>query len=89
MVPLPPAAIPKRGDMVVTPTNDGSHRYALGTFGEAPQLVCPTQQEAMAQADRFARTHHLDVWQTDDGRTFTRISKARSGRTRGQASNEA
>jgi hypothetical protein len=71
------APIPKSGDIVVSRANDGSHRYALSRFGEAPQMMCATREEAAAQADRFARTHHVNVWQTQDGRTFTRIFEAR------------
>lgn len=77
MVPSASAPTPKPGDIVVSRANDGSHRYALSTFGEAPQVACATREEAAAQADRFARTHHVDVWQTEDSRTFTRIFEAR------------
>ena len=74
-------ATPERGDIVVGRVNDGSRLYALSTFGEAPQVVCATRGEAAAQADRFARTHHVDVWLTDDGRTFTRVFEARLARS--------
>jgi hypothetical protein len=71
------APTPKRGDVVVSRANDGSTRYALNRFGESPQVMCATREEAAVQAERFARTQHLDVWQTEDGRTFTRIFEAR------------
>jgi hypothetical protein len=61
----------------VSRASDGSHRYELSTFGEAPQVLCRSREEAAAQADRFARTRHVDVWRTEDGRTFTRIFEAR------------
>ena len=77
MVSSTSAAVPKRGDIVVSRTNDGSRLYTLSTFGEAAQVACATREEAAAQADRFARTHRVDVWQTEDGRTFKRILEAR------------
>ena len=77
MVPSTSSDTPKRGDIVVSRAHEGSHRYELRMFGEAPQVACATREEAAAQADRFARTHHVDVWQTEDGRTFTRIFEAR------------
>jgi hypothetical protein len=77
MVYSPPATTLKPGDIVVSRTNDGSPRYTLSTFGDAPQVLCATREEAAAQADRFARTHHVDVWQTEDGAAFTRIFEAR------------
>jgi hypothetical protein len=79
MVLSSPAATPKPGDIVVSRANDGSHRYVLSTFGEAPQVLCTTREEAASQADRFARMHRVDVWQTEDGRAFTRIFEARLG----------
>lgn len=72
-----PHDTPKAADVILKRTNDASRRCTLSTSGEAPQIVCATADEAIAQADRFARTHHVDVWQTDDGRTFTRILEAR------------
>ena len=77
MAPSPGAGTPKPGDIVLSRAHDGSHRYELKALDEAPQLACATREDAAAQADRFARTHHVDVWQTDDGRTFTRIFEAR------------
>jgi hypothetical protein len=77
MVPSASAPTPKRGDIVVSRANDRSRRYALSTFGKPPQMMCATREEAATQADRFARTHHVDVWQTEDGRRFTRIFEAR------------
>jgi hypothetical protein len=71
------AATPKRGDIIVSRANDGSGLHTLSTFGEAPQIACATREEAAAQADRFARTHYVEVWQTEDGLTFTRIFEAR------------
>jgi hypothetical protein len=77
MVPSASAPTPKRGDIVVSRANDGSRRYALNRFGESPQVICATREEAAVQADRFARTQHVDVWQTEDGRTFARVFEAR------------
>jgi hypothetical protein len=77
MVPSLPATIAQPGDVVVSRATDDSHRYVLSTFGQAPQVLCTTREEAAGQANRFARTRHVDVWQTEDGRTFTRIFEAR------------
>jgi hypothetical protein len=68
------------GDIVLRPSDDGS-RYTLSTLGEAPQVLCFTYEEAAAQADRFARARRLDVWQTDDDRTFQRIREFRLPRS--------
>ena len=77
MVHLPVGDIPKAGDVILWRSDRASRRYTLSTSGETPQITCATYDEAIAQADRFARIHHVDVWQTDDGRTFTRIVDAR------------
>ena len=77
MVPSSPAATPKPGDVIVRRVSDGSRRYTVSTSGGAPQVMCATREEASAQADRFARTHHVDVWHTEDDHTFTRIFEAR------------
>jgi hypothetical protein len=72
-----PVVAAKPGDIVVGRVNDGSRRYTVGTPGGGPQIIYATHEEATARVDRFARTHHVDVWQTEDGRTFTRILEAR------------
>jgi hypothetical protein len=77
MVRSSPATIPHPGDVVVSRASDGSHRYVLSTFSEVPQVACATRDEAVAQAERFARTHRVNVWPTEDDRTFTRIIEAR------------
>jgi len=84
-----PGATPKPGDIVVSRTNDGSHRYLVGRSGEPPQIMCVTREEATAQADRFARTHHVAVWQTEDSRTFTRIFETRPASSREDLRREA
>jgi hypothetical protein len=68
---------PKVGDVVLTRTNDAAHSYTISMTGEAPQIACTTFEEAIARADAFAHLHHLDVWYTDDGRTFTRVVEGR------------
>lgn len=65
--------LPKSGDIILRRMNDASRRYTLSTSDGAAQIACTTLQEAIAGADRFARSQHVDVWQTDDGRVFTRI----------------
>ena len=64
---------PKAGDVILKRTNDASRRYTLSTSGEAPQIACPTFEEAIARADRFAQSHHVDVWKTSDEPFFMRI----------------
>jgi len=51
--------------------------------------MCATREEAAAQAYRFARMHHVDVWQTEDSRTFTRIFEARLARSDADLRREA
>ena len=68
---------PKSGDVILRRTNDASHRFTLSTSGEAPQIACATYEEAIARADRFAQSQHVDIWQTDDDRAFTRIVECR------------
>lgn len=65
------------GDIILTRTNDAPWRYTLTSSGEAPQITCTTYEEAIARAERFARSHGVDVWQTDDGHAFTRIIESR------------
>jgi hypothetical protein len=71
------AGLPKTGDIVLKPVADGSRRYALGTTGHAAQIMCATYEEALAEAGRFARAQGLDVWQTHDDHTFSRILECR------------
>jgi hypothetical protein len=77
MVHPSPAIIPKPGDLILRRATDGSRRYTVSPLGDAPQIVCDTYQEAAVQSNRFARTHHLNVWQTDDDHTFRRIGERR------------
>jgi hypothetical protein len=72
---------PKPRD-VLSRTHDASRRNTLSTSGEAPQIACVTYEEAMARADRFAHSQHVDVWQTDDDRAFTQIIECRGGQPR-------
>ena len=74
----PTGQIPTSGDIILRRTNDPSRPYTLSTSEEAPQVAWATYQEAIAQADRFARSQHVDVWQTDDDRAFTRIIECRA-----------
>ena len=68
---------PAVGDIVLRSTRDGSSACTLGSFGEAPQITCTTSEEAIAQAEKFARSHSVDVWRTDDGRAFSRLIECR------------
>jgi hypothetical protein len=68
---------PAVGDIILSRTNDASRRYTLSSSGEAPQITCSTYEEAIARAERFARSHTVDVWQTDDGHAFTRLVECR------------
>jgi len=72
MVHRPVGDIPKAGDVILWQSDRASRRYTLSTSAETPQITRATYDEAIAQADRFARTHHVDVWQTDDGRARLR-----------------
>ena len=77
MAASPDGASPRAGDIIMSRMGDGSHRYALSTLDEALQVLCATREEAVAQAHRFARTHRVDVWQTEDGTAFTRMFETR------------
>lgn len=72
-----PGQTPERGDVILTRAHDASRRYTLSTSGEAPQIACVSCEEAIARADRFAQSQHVDVWQTDDDRALTRIIECR------------
>ena len=72
-----PGQTPQPGDVILRRTHDASRCHTLSTSGEAPQIACKTFQEAIARADRFAQFQHVDVWQTDDDRAFTRIIECR------------
>lgn len=67
------AGIPKPGDIVLKRVSDGSHQYALSASGDVAQIVCATYEAAIAEAGRFASAKGVDVWQTDDNQTFSRI----------------
>ena len=77
MIESPRMGIPKPGDIVLERVSGRSLRYTLTTSGHVPQIMCPTYDAAMSEAGRCARAHHLDVWETDDHRTFSRIVECR------------
>jgi hypothetical protein len=68
---------PMPGDVVLRRTTDASHRYTLSTSEKVPQVACKTYEDAIARADRFAQSQHVDVWQTEDDPVFTRIIECR------------
>jgi hypothetical protein len=72
---------PASDDVVLSRATDGSLRYMLSSSGGTPQIICATYEDAIARADRFARAQHLDVWRTDNNRTFRRILECRPGRS--------
>lgn len=72
-----PGPTPQSRDVILRRAHDASRRYTLSTSGEAPQIAYKTYEEAIAQADRFAQSQHVDVWQTDDDRAFTRVIEYR------------
>lgn len=72
-----PGHTPKPGDVILSRTHDALRRYTLSTSGKAPQIACVTRAEAITRSDRFAQSQHVDVWQTDDDRAFTRIIECR------------
>lgn len=76
-----PGHIPRSGDVILRRTNDASRGYTLCTSEAAPQIVCATYEEAIARADRFARSEHVDIWQTDDDRVFERVIEYRDVRS--------
>jgi hypothetical protein len=78
MLKSPREGVPKPGDVILRRARDGSHRYTLSTSGSAPQVLCHADDEAIRNAERFAQSHHVDVWQTADDRSFTRIFACRS-----------
>ena len=81
MIASAPGQMPKSGDIILRRPNDASCRFTLSTSEEPPQIACPTYEEAIAQADRFAQSQHVDVWQTDDDRAFARIIEYRAVRS--------
>ena len=68
---------PRAGDIILKRTNDVPSRYTLSTSGEPAQILCATRDEAIARAERFAQSHHVDVWRTDDDCSVTRIIECR------------
>jgi hypothetical protein len=72
-----PGPTPQPGDVILGRTHDASRRYTLSTSKQALQIACKTYEEAIARADRFAQAQHVDVWQTDDDRRFTRVVECR------------
>lgn len=76
---------PRADDVILNRTKDVSSRYTLSTSGERAQILCATRDEAIARAERFAQSHHVDVWQTDDDSSFTRIVECRVVASAGSA----
>lgn len=68
---------PTAGDIILKRTNDLPSRYTLSTSGGRAQILCATRDEAIARSERFAQSHHVDVWQTDDDCSVTRIIECR------------
>ena len=77
MVYSSPADAPRAGDIILRQPKDASRRYTLGTSGEHPQIACATREEAIERANRFAQSQYVDVWLTEDDRSFTRIIECR------------
>jgi hypothetical protein len=68
------ALTPAAGDILLRRADSTSERYVLSTPGGTPQLIWATFEMAATAAEQFARARHVDVWVTNDGSAFTRIS---------------
>jgi len=43
----------------------------------ARQILCPSLEEALARAGRFALSQHVDLWYSADGRSFAPVDLLR------------
>ena len=69
---------PKEGDIVVHKRNVGRlSRYDVSITGRPPQYTIETYEQALNRADSFAREARVDVWYTDDGVRFRRVTSRR------------
>ena len=73
----PPAATQKPGDIVVELRERRVARYTLTGVEKRPRSYVRRTREAAARAERFARTHHVDVWKAKMAARFMRIFKGR------------
>jgi hypothetical protein len=70
-------------DVIIRCTKDRSSRCTLGTPLE-PQLACRTYGDALDRAFRFARSHDVGVWQTEDDRSFEKVPEPQAGTSTGK-----
>ena len=73
----PNGAAPVAGDIIVHKRHASGDLYALGVFKRAPQLTCQAHEEAVKRATEFAVKDGVDVWYTEDGKTYRTLARHR------------
>ena len=75
------ALSPRTGDVIVhrraVPRSPFATLFDIGVLDHPPQCSERTYENALNQADRFAREAEVDVWYTEDGATFRAITRRR------------
>jgi hypothetical protein len=72
------AAAPQAGDVVVAKVDPvRPFGYDVSILGEPRQFSVRTYERALNRADSFARHTFVDVWYTEDGAHFRRITTRR------------
>ena len=78
MMELERAPTPVNGDVVITRVAHSAPVWMLSSYPNEAQEQCRSYDEAATRARRYARSHAVDVFYTeDDGLTFSLIARHR------------
>jgi hypothetical protein len=69
--------LPQSGDVVIVRRAASAAAYVLRVFRGAFQVSFSTFDEALARAESFARHDRVDVWYTEDERSFRLVTGRR------------
>ena len=75
MANSPSRHTPASDDVIIARNVDSSGRYTLGTSQAPGQFLCATYSEAIATAMKYAKTSRVRIWHTEDGHTFTPLTR--------------
>ena len=75
MANSPSRHTPANDDVIIAKSDDSSGRYTLGTLQAPGQFLCATCGEAIAKATKYAKTSRVRIWHTEDGQTFTPLTR--------------
>lgn len=61
------AGLPRPRDQDVIIRRESPGTFTIGVSTGAPQIFCPSLEEALARAGRFAITQHVELWYSAAG----------------------